>query len=85
MKIDYTKNFEKQYLKLPEKIQNKFKSRLRLFLLDPYAPQLRNHSLRGKYEGFYSINVTGDIRALYRIENEQIVLFSFIGTHSQLY
>lgn len=30
------------------------------------------------------MNVTGDVRALYREEGNTIVIFAFIGTHSQL-
>jgi addiction module RelE/StbE family toxin len=45
---------------------------------------LRNHPLSGKYEGFRSIDVTEDWRALYRKEPERII-FVDIGTHTQLY
>jgi mRNA-degrading endonuclease YafQ of YafQ-DinJ toxin-antitoxin module len=41
--------------------------------------------LTGEYAGLYSINITGDIRALYEKIDESYVIFGFIGTHSQLY
>jgi addiction module RelE/StbE family toxin len=81
----YTKDFEKQFLRIDKAIQSKFKERLDFFLLDQTHPALRVHSLKGKYVGYMSMNVTGDIRALYKEEGEQIVIFAFIGSHSQLY
>jgi addiction module RelE/StbE family toxin len=85
MIVEYTKYFEKQFLKSPKKVRTKFKDRLKIFESNPYSSELRNHSLRGKYEGYYSINITGDVRALYKIKDDKIILFSFLGTHSQLY
>ena len=85
IKYGATKNFQKQYRKLPPKIKKRFKERLRLFLLDPTKPQLRVHPLSGKYKGYWSLNISGDIRALFRWENEDTALFTFIGTHTELY
>lgn len=85
MKIDYTKKFIKQYHKLPTKTQARFKNRLDMFQKEPGNPILNKHPLRGNYQGFYSINVTGDVRALYTHRGNSIILFGFIGTHSQLY
>ncbi|KAK3605058.1 hypothetical protein CHS0354_000724 [Potamilus streckersoni] len=33
---------------------------------NPFATELRNHALRGEYEGFRSIDVTGDYRIIFR-------------------
>jgi mRNA-degrading endonuclease YafQ of YafQ-DinJ toxin-antitoxin module len=85
VKVGYSKKFLKQYYKLPPKIQSKFQSRLQLWIDDPYNPQLHLHMLTGEYVGLYSINVTGDIRALYEKINDTYVVFGLIGTHSQLY
>lgn len=41
--------------------------------------------LTGEYAGLYSLNITGDIRALYEKIDDAYVIFGFIGTHSQLY
>jgi len=84
MEIRYHKHFEKQYLKLPEKARRRFKSRLIMFVNDPFDPELNNHSLSGKYTGRRSINIGGDLRAIYEIKNGS-VYFLLIGTHSELY
>jgi len=59
-----------------------------MFLNNPSNPQLRNHPLKGALGGYNSINITGDWRALYteeKLDDEIIITFEMIGTHSQLY
>lgn len=85
IKIEYTKKFRKQYSKLNSKVREQFKKRQRLWLNDPYNSQLHLHMLTGEYAGLCSINITGDIRALYKKIDDAYVIFGFIGTHSQLY
>jgi len=85
MELRFAQRFQKQYKKLPRGMQDKFKERLGLFLSDPTDPALRVHPLRGSHAGYWSMNVTGDIRALYRYDGEDVLLFVLIGTHSQLY
>lgn len=84
MQIKFHKQFTKQYDKLPEKIRRKFDERLVVFIIDPFTDQLSNHALNGKYEGLRSINVTGDMRALYRPEGNT-VRFMLIDNHNNLY
>ena len=79
------KNFIKVYRKLPEKLRKIVKSKLTLFCYDPFEQELNNHALSGKYQGYRSINITGDYRAIYININEERVLFVRIGTHSQMY
>jgi len=83
--LQFTKSFEKQFKKLPEKSKQKFYNRLKLFEDNPYNPQLANHGLKGKYLGYRSISIGSDLRALYTIRGDTIILFAFIGSHSQLY
>lgn len=85
MEFRYTKTFKKQFVKLPITIQDKFLVRLNLFSEDLTHPSLRVHPLKGKYAGYWSMNVTGDLRALYSFEGESIIIFALIGTHSSLY
>ena len=52
---------------------------------DPTVSELNNHALHGEYLGYRSINITGDLRAVYEIQDEKAVKFLFIDTHSNLY
>lgn len=85
MTIRYSRKFIKQLKKQPAKIQQAFYLRLELFREDPLDPILRQHPLKGKLKGSYSIDVTGDVRAIYEIEGKQTYLYVMIGSHSQLY
>ena len=78
------RNFEKSYAKLSQDIREAFKARRNLFLIDPDHPLLNNHPLHGKWQGCRSINITGDIRAVYKFEGF-IAIFMDIGTHDRLY
>jgi len=84
MQVDFHNQFRKKYKKLPTKIKVKFNERLILFKNNPFVQELNNHSLHGKYERCRSINVTGDLRAIYEVIEEG-VRFLDIDTHNNLY
>lgn len=84
MNISYHRDFKKYFKKLPEKIKGKFAERILLFEKDEFEPVLNNHALRGSYSGYRSINITGDLRAIYRKSSDE-VMFMAINSHSNLY
>lgn len=84
MKIIFHSNFAKQYKKLRRGEQKRVKERLDLFLYDEFNPILNNHPLRGKYLNYRSINITGNLRAIYKLQNEMRI-FITVDTHSNLY
>ncbi len=84
-RIEFTKSFTKQFKKLRDNQQERFYERLELFKKNPQDRVLRDHALKGKYKGFRSIDIEGDLRALYYVKNDVIVVFAIIGTHGQLY
>lgn len=85
MNVVFHRGFDKLARKLPVKIKQKMEKRLVLFSKDPLHPSLRNHALNTPYKGSYSVDITGDYRAIYHLVNDQTALFTHIGTHSQLY
>lgn len=85
MRIFIHKNFEKKYKKLQVTEKNQFKERRDLFIVNPFHPILNNHLLMGKYKGYRSINITGDLRLIYKHIDNDTVLFIEIDTHSNLY
>ena len=84
MRIKLHKNFEKSYKKLTQAEKKKFKERRNLFLQDEFNPILNNHALKGNYLGYRSINVTGDLRVIYKRE-ENLAIFVAVDSHSNLY
>lgn len=85
MKIKFHKNFEKQYKALKKSQKKKAQERLELFLDNQFHQILNNHSLKGKYLDYRSINIGGDLRAIYKLTIDNECIFVEIGTHNQLY
>ena len=84
MYIIFHKDFKKALIKQPKSIHKKFSESISLFREDEFHYSLNNHVLRGQCQGRRSINITGDVRAIYRKEKNMII-FIEIGTHAQLY
>lgn len=85
MRVLLHKNFEKNYKKLKESEKQTFKERRTIFLKDQFNSILNNHPLSGKYKGYRSINITGDLRVVFKVLNEEMAYFITIDTHSNLY
>lgn len=85
MQYILSKRFEKDFAKLLPATKKKAIATLEQFTKDPQNPTLRNHGLSGKWKGHFSINVTGDTRAIYFAIEDDMVRFVAIGSHSELY
>lgn len=84
MVVQYTKDFIKDSKRLKSGQKEKLEIRLKLFGEDQFNPILNNHSLKGKYLGYRSLNITGDLRAIFK-KTSQEVIFVTIDSHSNLY
>ncbi len=85
MRYSTSKSFEKQFSKLSKKIKNKTIIQLEIFIDDAFHISLNNHSLRGEWSNYRSINITADIRAIYKDIDNSVAHFVAIGSHSELY
>jgi addiction module RelE/StbE family toxin len=85
MRVLTHRHFDTEFVRLSKKQQARTEERIRLFIQSPFHPTLRNHALLGKYQGYRSINIPGDLRVIYEPINEETVRFHHIGTHSELY
>ena len=85
MRIILHRDFKKQYRKLRDEEQQRFRKRRNLFLKNPFHPLLNNHPLHGAYRCYRSINVDGDLRVIYEEINSYTALFILIDTHSNIY
>ena len=84
MTVAYSKAFIKQAKKLSPDLRKRLQDSIKLFCNNPLNPTLRNHALKGKYKEYRSIDITGDMRALY-LQQDDRSIFDAVGTHSQLY
>lgn len=76
--------FRRQFKKCSEKIRTKAFERLELLVQNEWDITLNSHKLSGKYDEYRSIDVTGDVRVVYKRVPEGFYLAA-IGTHSELY
>ena len=85
MVISYSRIFKKMFRKQPLWLQNKFEERIFLFAQNIYHPLLNNHALDGKWKGCMSINIAGDLRAVFEEVAYHHIEFIAIGSHSELF
>lgn len=85
MKIYFYKKFEKKFKKLSAKEKEKVNRRITLFAKNMFSAALNNHALKGRFFGCRTINITGNLRAVYKKVGRDAYLFIDLGTHSNLY
>ena len=88
MKLLYKKSFTKSYQVLWQKMRDKVKGTLQIFMINPIDKQLHNHGLEWKYKWKRSIDVTGDLRIIFKELSDwryELVEIYDIWTHAQLY
>ena len=54
-------------------------------MLDSSHPLLRDHKLNPPWEGYRSINITGDYRLIYKKLAPDVYFLRAVGTHHQLF
>lgn len=86
--VEFSDRFERKLQEVPDEIKAAFADALDLFIEEPNHPTLRNHPLKKKHVGFRSIDVTGDVRAVFKevqIAERIVIKFHLLGTHKELY
>lgn len=85
MNVVFHKKFDKAFVKLSQKTKQQAIERIELFSANPADQTLRKHALNSPYKGSFSIDITGDYRAIFHYVSKDTALFTHIGSHSQLY
>lgn len=85
MRIITSKLFDKKLGKLQKNTLKKIRERVSLFQKSPFDELLNNHALHGDRKPLRSINITGDMRIIYKQVDTNTVQFIDIDTHSNLY
>ena len=83
-----TKDFTTLYKKADVRIKKEVDECLRIFGKNPHDLGLRNHPLHEEQEGYRSIDITHDYRAIYKEAHEGKEInayFVALGTHDELY
>ena len=86
MNIDFSKSFDRQFQsRLSARQRQQAFDAIELFIDKPFHKDLRNHALYGKWKGYRSISVGGDLRLHFKEISDGRVLFEAVGSHDQLY
>ncbi|OGG12624.1 hypothetical protein A2875_05435 [Candidatus Gottesmanbacteria bacterium RIFCSPHIGHO2_01_FULL_46_14] len=88
MIVKYSPSFLHTTKKIDVRIRKSLKQKLEIFYKNPNDSVLKNHVLRDAYEGYRSINITADWRAIYKevqIGEDTVAYFVALGTHKQLH
>lgn len=89
MKVKFSPEFYQIYKKkIDVRIRNRFNDQIKIFRNNPLDTELHNHTLKDEWEGYRSINITNDYRAIYHeiVEGEEpVAYFITLRTHKELY
>src|SRR3989344_5378394 len=88
MKRRYSPAFIKVLKKVDVRIRKSFRERIVIFAQNPNDLQLNNHALKKEWQGYRSIDINADYRAVYKEiarEEESVAHFVTLGTHDELY
>ena len=78
--------YKKWSQKHPDLIEQ-FRNKMELFVIDPYTPSLKTHSLTGVLKGTYSSRINYDHRLIFKFldKEKKKVLLVDIGNHNEVY
>ncbi len=65
--------------------EERFRSKLELFTVNPFHVSLRTHKLSGKLKEYWSFSIEYDLRVVFYFADKEKVVFVDIGTHKEVY
>ena len=83
----FVRSARKVVKKQPQNAQN-IQNTLELLCIDPFAPQLRTHKLKGELKDSWACSAGYDLRIIFKFvdfEGTQAILLESIGTHDEVY
>lgn len=87
--IHFDAAFEKQWLKytkkLTEKEKEQFRERLAAFKEDVFDARLKTHHLKGNLKEYYAFSISYSDRIVFKLLDEDEILFIAIGSHDVCY
>ncbi len=84
MEIVFKETFQKDFKKLPPKIQDLFFKLSSILAQDHFHPALHTKPLSGKWNNFLSFRLTRNYRCILRIDRNTLTLY-FIAHRKEAY
>ena len=86
---DFTKEFKKDWRGLQHSGINlaSLKAAMSLLIANegPLPPEWRDHELQGRFEGCRECHAGGDLLLIYKLADDESIMFVRSGTHSELF
>lgn len=77
-----TSYFEKQFNKLPQKLQKIAARKILIFEENPFHPGLNTHQLKGYLSLFWTFCINNKYRVMFRFLKDNEVIYYDINTHN---
>jgi len=88
IKVSYNSSFKRAFkrkLVTGSEREARVRSKIALFLYDPFDKELRTHKLSGRLKGYWSFSVEYDLRVIFYFEDAETAVFVDLGTHKEVY
>lgn len=88
IKIAYSPSFKRSYkrkIAVGSEREAKLRSKLELFMNDPFDNALRTHKLSGKLKNYWSFSIEYDLRVIFYFEDAETAVLVDLGTHTEIY
>jgi addiction module RelE/StbE family toxin len=82
MKIFYSSKFEREYKKLPRKIQDLAEKKEHIFRNNPFDGRLGTHKLHGRLKSLWAFWIDRRYRIIFEFAEKNIIWFHSVGDHS---
>lgn len=80
-RILVSEKFKRSFRKLPPDIQKKFIDNKNRFMINAFDTALSTHKLKGRMVNYWSFSVTYSYRTIFKLSEDNTVLFFDIGDH----
>ncbi len=90
IELVWDEKFKRIYKKWRQKhpdLDEQFKNKMELFLIDPFHQSLKTHRLSGILKGLWATRINYEHRLIFKFidkENKKVLLID-IGTHKEVY
>lgn len=82
MQIFYSTKFEREYKKLPRRIQELAEEKEHIFRANPFDDRLDTHKLHGRLKGLWAFWIDQKYRIIFEFARKEIIWFHSVGDHS---
>ena len=88
IKVSYSTSFKRSFKRkivAGSERETRLRSKIALFMNDPFDSALKTHKLSGRLKGYWSFSLEYDLRVIFYFEDAETAVFVDLGTHKEVY